>query len=230
MCGRFVMACDLSDLVETFDISDIACEPIRDYNIAPGAQVAAVIHTGTTRLVPLKWGLVPSWSKDPSIGNRLINARAETVREKPSFRNAFKQRRCLIVATGFYEWKNDVRGKIPFYIGLRTDGPFGFAGLYDFWQSPEGNELATCTIITTEANDMIRPIHDRMPVIIPYHEVLRWLDPSAGEPAALLPLLKPYPSEQMTAYQVSSTVNSPRNNSPDCIKPALHSRNQHSLE
>lgn len=223
MCGRFVMACDLSELVDAFTISHMAFVPEQVYNIAPGARVAAVIHDGTNRLIPLKWGLVPSWAKYPSIGRGLINARAETVREKRSFRNAFTQRRCLIASTGFYEWRKDARGKTPFYVGLRAGGPFGFAGLYEVWHSSEGNELATCTIITTEANDLIRPIHHRMPVIIPHHEAPRWLDPSIRDPAELLPPLTPYPPEEMTAYRVSPLVNSPHHNSPDCITPVLSS-------
>lgn len=228
MCGRFVMICDLSDITEAFDITDIVCEPKPSYNIAPGSEVAAVMHAEKNRLVSFTWGLVPSWSKDPSIGNRLINARGETVNEKPSFRNAFKRRRCLIVATGFYEWRKDTQGKTPFYIGLRTDAPFGFAGLYETWQSPDGNELSTCTIVTTEANELITPIHDRMPVIIPYNEQARWLDPSVRDTKALLPLLQQYPSDKMKAYPVSHLVNSPRNNSADCIKPILN--NTHGSE
>ena len=221
MCGRFVMICDLSDITEAFNLPDIACEPKRSYNIAPGNTVTAVIHAETNRLVSFKWGLVPAWSKDPSMGTRLINARGETVGEKPSFRAAFKRRRCLIVATGFYEWRKDANGKIPFYIGLRTDAPFGFAGLYETWHSSEGNQLSTCTIITTEANELIKPIHHRMPVIIPHHEAACWLDPSLRDTTAVLPLLQPYPPEQMKAYRVSPLMNSPRNNSADCIKPVL---------
>lgn len=219
MCGRFAMACNLSDITEAFEIQEITCEQKPNYNIAPGTKVATVIYNETNRLVPLKWGLVPAWSKDPSIGNRLINARAETVKEKPSFKNAFKQRRCLIAATGFYEWRKDIHGTTPFYIGLRTDEPFGFAGLYEIWQSPDGNELNTCTVITTQANELIKPIHDRMPVIIQHHEHTQWLDPSIRDTQALLSLLKPYPPEKMKVHRVSTLVNSPLNNSADCIKP-----------
>jgi len=222
MCGRFVMMCDLSEIIEAFDISDRACEPKPSYNIAPGTEIAAIIHAEVNRLVPFIWGLLPAWSKDPSICGRLINARAETVTEKPSFRSALKRRRCLIVATGFYEWKKNAQGNMPFYIGLRTDAPFGFAGLYETRQFPDGRELSTCAIITTEANELIKPIHHRMPVIIPQQEEERWLDPSPGDTKALLPLLQPYPSEAMKAYRVSPLVNAPRNNSAACVKPFLN--------
>jgi putative SOS response-associated peptidase YedK len=148
----------------------------------------------------------------------MINARAETVTEKASYRNAFKKRRCLVVADGFYEWQNTGDAKRPMYIRLKSGKPFGFAGLYEVWKSPEGKELTTCTIITTEANELMKPIHERMPVIIPAELLDKWLDPAIEGKEQLLDMLRPYPAGEMEAYPVSKRVNSPRNNSPECIK------------
>jgi len=220
VCGRFVMITDLSTIIDVFGIEHVSGDVRPSYNIAPGSTVAAVINDGATRLVNFRWGLVPSWSRDPAIGARLINARGETVAEKPSFRAAFKQRRCLIIANGFYEWQRRTTGKTPMYISLKGEIPFGFAGLFETWRSPEGEKLRTCTIITTDANELIRPIHDRMPVIIPAGQVPRWLDPSMADTTRLVSLLVPYPECEMTAYAVSPLVNSPRHDSPECTTPA----------
>jgi putative SOS response-associated peptidase YedK len=219
MCGRFTLVSPFVAVTEHFHVS--ATTDLRPrYNIAPGQNVLCVIRDGGNRLEPLRWGLIPFWAKDPAIGNRLINARAETVAEKPSFRTAFTRRRCLIVADGFYEWRPAGKRKIPVYIFLKSKKPFGFAGLYETWKTPEGKELRTCTIITTDANDLIRPIHDRMPVILPGDVEDRWLDPQEGSRERLLSLLKPYPAGEMAAYEVSPVVNNAAHDAPDCILPA----------
>jgi len=198
MCGRFVLLTDLSGIVTSFDVGDIACEYRRSNNIYPGRQVAAVIRDQVNRLVEFRWGLIPSWAKDPSIGNRLINARAETVADKPSFRHAFRKRRCLIVADGFYEWqKTEGTVKQPWFIHLRSGAPCGFAGLYETWTSPEGSPVHSCTIITTKANEALAAIHDRMPVIVPKAAQAVWLDPENQRQDELLELLVPYQAEDM---------------------------------
>jgi putative SOS response-associated peptidase YedK len=190
------------------------------YNIAPGQDVLCVIRDGENRIEHLRWGLIPFWAKDPAIGNRLINARAETVAEKPSFRSAFAKRRCLVVADGFYEWRPEGKRKVPVYVFLKSKKPFGFAGLYENWKDPGGREIRTCTIITTEANDLVRPIHDRMPVILPEGVEDRWLDPSEGSRERLQAILTPYPAGEMAAFEVTSIVNSAAHDAPDCITPA----------
>jgi putative SOS response-associated peptidase YedK len=210
----------MPEIAREFEVSDVSADLDPSYNIAPTQQVAVVIDEGVRRLVPVQWGLVPSWAKDPSVGNKMINARAETITEKASYRNAFKKRRCLVVADGFYEWQKTGDGKRPIYIRLKSGKPFGFAGLYEVWEPPEGEALTTCTIITTEANELMKPIHDRMPVIVPKEKQDLWLDPGVKDQESLLDLLKPYPAVDLEAYPVSRRVNSPANNSPDCIKPA----------
>jgi putative SOS response-associated peptidase YedK len=218
MCGRFTRSQSIETVAETFQVEQISFDLGPSYNIAPTQKVAVVITDGIRQLVPVRWGLVPSWAKDPSIGSKMINARAETVTEKASYRNAFKKRRCLVVADGFYEWQNTGDAKRPMYIRLKSGKPFGFAGLYEVWKSPEGKELTTCTIITTEANELMKPIHERMPVIIPAELLDKWLDPAIEGKEQLLDMLRPYPAGEMEAYPVSKRVNSPRNNSPECIK------------
>jgi len=198
MCGRFVLLADLSDITESFNIQRVACEYRTGDNISPGEQIAAVIRKDDQNsLVNFRWGLIPSWAKDPLIGKKMFNARAETVSEKPSFRNAFRKRRCLIVTDGFYEWQKTGKVKSPFYFRLKTGKPFGLAGLYETWTSPDQQQTHTCTIITTEANDLIIPVHDRMPVIVPKDCEGEWLDPEYLNPKRLLSLLKPYPAEEM---------------------------------
>jgi len=198
MCGRFILLTDLSIIVESFRIGEVAAEYRPGSNIAPGRQISAVIRDeDVNKLVDFRWGLIPSWAKDPSIGNRMFNARAETIAEKPSFREAFKRRRCLIVADGFYEWQKMEKGKKPFHFSLRSAGPFGFAGLYETWMSPENKPVKTCTIITIDANDLLKPIHDRMPVIVPKDKEALWMDPGVPDPRELAAILKPYPAKEM---------------------------------
>lgn len=206
MCGRFVLLTDLSVIAETFNIEEVACDYQRGNNISPGQLVTAVVRDGKNRLVNFRWGLIPSWAKDPSIGSRMFNARAETVSEKPSFRSAFKRRRCLIVADGFYEWQKLEKGKIPFYFSLKSGRPFGFAGLYESWLSPDHQQIQTCTIITTDSNDLITPVHDRMPVILPHESASIWINPENQNKEELLSLLKPYPAEDMKMEEVNTRL------------------------
>ena len=166
----------------------------------------------------LRWGLIPFWAKDSKIGTRMINARSETVAEKPAFRAAFRQRRCLVLADGFYEWQRLERGKQPFYIRQRDEGPFAIAGLWEYWEGPEGG-IESCTLLTTQPNDLVRPLHNRMPVILHPDDYDLWLDRSVQEPALLQPLLRPYSPEDMMAYPISTWINKPENDGPRCIEP-----------
>ena len=195
MCGRFVLITDLSVIVESFGVREVACEYRPDDNISPGRNIAAVIRKEANRLVSCRWGLIPSWAKDPAIGNRMFNARAETIVEKPSFREAFQKRRCLIPADGFYEWQK--QGRKAFRFSMKSGRPFGMAGIYETWMSPEKKPVVTCAIITTEPNELIGPIHDRMPVIRPKDGEAAWIDPANRDRAGLLALLKPYPAQEM---------------------------------
>ena len=219
MCGRYVLVSPFTIIAEEFRVRDGGGDLKPRFNIAPGQDILAVVRQeGTNRLSRFRWGLIPSWADDPSIGNRLINARAETVAQKPSFRSAFDKRRCLIVSDGFYEWQREGKRKSPFYICMKSQKPVGFAGLYETWHSPEGQEISSCTIITTEASDLLKPIHNRMPVIMPKEEEDRWLDPSIHDRTRLLALLRPYPAAEMMAWGVSPRVNNPTNDSPENIR------------
>jgi putative SOS response-associated peptidase YedK len=219
MCGRFVLAIDPAELRAAFPWLHVSDEVKPRYNIAPTQPVAVVANDGLNKLDYYLWGLIPSWAKDPEIGNRLINARAETLAEKPAFRAAFRRRRCLILANGFYEWQKNPDGKTktPMYIHLASGTPFAFAGLWELWTSPDGSEVRSCTIITTQPNALMAPIHNRMPVILPAEAHSTWLDPTDRRPEDLNTLLKPYPAAEMIAYQVSRLVNSPNNDTPECI-------------
>jgi putative SOS response-associated peptidase YedK len=221
MCGRFTLFEADKVLSKEFGVSSVPPLSPR-YNIAPSQPIAAVRtpHTGIGReLALLRWGLIPSWSKDPAIGNRLINARAETVREKPSFRNAFRRHRCLIPTNGFYEWQRQERGKQPYFVRMRDGRVFAFAGLWDRWESSDKDVIETCTILTTAANTVLAPIHGRMPVILPQAEYARWLDPALKDPDSLSPLLVPFPPEEMLAIPVSPRVNAPSTDDEKCIVP-----------
>jgi putative SOS response-associated peptidase YedK len=198
MCGRFVLVTDLNNIQKNFNVQEIFCQYRPNWNIAPSQLIPAIIHhDGKNRLVCFRWGLIPSWSKDPSIAEKMFNARAETVDKKPSFRDAFKKRRCLIVADGFYEWKKEGNKKMPLYYYLKSGRPFGFAGLYETWLSPDKKEINTCIIITTAANELIAPVHDRMPVILPNDQEKAWLENDADDLSALKSILKPYPAGEM---------------------------------
>ncbi len=225
MCGRFTLTIDSSGLQAAFpDVLVPEDDPmfVPRYNIAPTQPVAAILNGETPRLRRLRWGLIPFWAQDSKTGVRLINARAETLVEKVSFRTAFRRRRCLIPADGFYEWQRLSGGrKQPVYARLQSGGAFAFAGLWECW-SPlsveETEELDSCTIITTAANELLQTIHSRMPVILPSSAYEAWLAPGDIEPHALQPLLRPYPAAEMSAHTVASTVNNPRNDSPDCVR------------
>jgi putative SOS response-associated peptidase YedK len=217
MCGRYTLRTPVDTLAERFEIDDTPSSIAASYNVAPTQGVATVlVEDGKRKLEMLHWGLIPSWADDPSIGNRMINARAETVAEKPSFRKAFRNHRCLVLADGFYEWQKTANGKQPYYIRMEDDSPFAFAGLWESWKN--GSEVRSATIITTDANDVVAPLHNRMPVILHPEDYELWLDPDFDEKEPLSTLLKPYPAEAMEAYPVSRVVNSPSNNEPSCIE------------
>lgn len=221
MCGRYTLASPETWIRDEFDVVELPLDYRPRYNIAPTQAVLAIIRAeGGRRAGWLQWGLVPSWAKDPAIGNRLINARAESVHEKPAFRSAFERRRCLIVADGYYEWqRRPDRRKAPYWLHRTDRRPFAMAGLWERWTSPDGSgPLYSCTIITTAANDFVRPIHERMTVILSRDETTLWLDP-ATDRATLRALLRPYPHDDLAAHQVSTLVNSPQNELPECIEP-----------
>jgi putative SOS response-associated peptidase YedK len=191
------------------------------YNIAPTQLAPVVIEEGGERIPRLmRWGLIPFWAKDESIGFKTINARADTVATKPAYRAAFKQRCCLVLADGFCEWKKVGKAKLPFRFVLKGQGPFAFAGLWERWKKPDGDELQTFNIITTEPNELTGKIHDRMPVILPAEHYDRWLDPKFQDQASLQAMLKPYAAEAMECYEVNPVVNNPRNEGSQCIEPA----------
>ncbi len=222
MCGRFTLSAPGEVVGELFELAEVPTLSPR-YNVAPTQPVAAVLLTrdavADRRLTMLRWGLVPSWADDPGIGARLINARAETAASKPAFRAALRSRRCLVVADGFYEWKKTTRKKQPYYIRMLDRAPFAFAGLWERWEGPDGSAINSCTLLTTEPSDLIRPLHNRMPVILEPRHYSMWLGP-ADIPADTLPrLLGPFPTPSMTAYPVSTLVNDPANDSPRCIEP-----------
>jgi putative SOS response-associated peptidase YedK len=198
MCGRFILLTDLSVIVDSFRVGEVATDYKTGNNISPGQQISAIIRDqDINKLVSFRWGLIPAWAKDPAIGNKMFNARAESVAEKPSYRDAFKKRRCLIVADGFYEWEKINRIKKPLLFSLKSGEPFALAGLYESWTSPEKKVIRTCTIITTEPNDLLCPIHDRMPVIVPADRQDFWIDAHTQNQKALLSILAPYPSDGM---------------------------------
>jgi len=222
MCGRFSLQATLEEIAKQFnaEIEDSSLFNPR-YNIAPSQTVAAVRlkpDTAQRELVRLRWGLIPSWAKDLKIAYSTINAKAETVAEKPAFRSAFRKRRCLIPASGFYEWQLQGKQKQPMYIRLRDRHPFAFAGLWEHWEPKEGEPIESCTIVTTDANAFMVPIHNRMPVILASQDYDPWLDPAVPTDS-LRALLKPYEADEMEAYAVSKMVNSPRNDSPQCLEP-----------
>ena len=217
MCGRYTLLADLGDLAQRFEFdgSDFSYDP--GYNIAPTESVLTVRNLDSREAAFMRWGLVPFWAKDPKIGARMINARAETVAEKPAFRNALKKRRCLVLADGYYEWQKTPAGKRPYRIILKSGEPFAFAGLWETWSDPQGNVVPSCTIITTAANDLLAPIHDRMPVILPREKEELWLEPGVEDPASLTGILAPYSYEALDAYEVSTMVNYARNDGPEVI-------------
>ena len=222
MCGRFVQYSDPERYAERFGL-DRVCEAEPRYNLAPTQPVLAirVSPAGGRELVPLRWGLIPHWSQGPDSRYSMINARAETLATKPAYRDAFRQRRCLIPSEGFYEWRATASGKQPYLIGRRDQAPFLMAGLWERWRGGEGEQppVESCTIIVTDANDLVRPIHDRMPVILSDQAAERWLDPDEHDPAALAGLLRPADPAEMALHPVSRAVNSARNQGAELLEP-----------
>jgi putative SOS response-associated peptidase YedK len=219
MCGRFSLVVPERFFSRVFLFEDLP-EMQPDYNIPPGVDIWAVRKSPPSKeaeVARLRWGLVPFWAKDPKIGNRMINARSETAAEKPAFRAAFKSRRCLIPADGFFEWKRNGKSRTPYYIHLKDQKPFAMAGLWERWTSPDGADLDTCTILTTTPNERMQELHDRMPVILQEDTMETWLDEKTSLDD-LHRLTMPYPAGNMTAYPVSFLVNSPRNNGPECLE------------
>lgn len=218
MCGRFVREITIPEVASEYCL-DRPCFDLKpSYNIAPSSNVAIIIDDGRKRLIQSRWGLVPFWAGDLSSGLKMINARAETLAEKPTFKKAFMDHRCLVVASGFYEWRKEDKVKIPVYAHLKTRPHFCFAGLYNFWNSPEGESICTCTIVTVEANDILRPVHDRMPAILQKRSEALWVG-QGTDSEELHNMLKPYPSEEMELYDVSRIVNSPKNDTAENIAP-----------
>jgi putative SOS response-associated peptidase YedK len=221
MCGRFTLTLDPGELREELDLGAIADELLKRFNIAPTQPVAVVTDAGSRQVELYNWGLIPSWAKDPSIGSRMINARAETLAEKPSFRKAFEQRRCLILADGFFEWSHtdgQSSRKTPYYFHLPEHKAFTLAGLWEFWRDPKGKEVRTCTIITCQANADVGRFHERMPVILPPESRWKWLEPGI-RPAILNSYLVPYPEGEIQYYPVSPMVNNPAFDDPACVLP-----------
>ncbi len=220
MCGRFTLTLDPGELQELLELGPFTHIVQPRYNIAP-SQPIPIVKDHEKRSVELyRWGFVPSWADDPKIGYRMINARSETAHEKPSFRAAFKRRRCLILADGFFEWHAEEKGapKTPYLFKLKNDAPFTFAGLYEHWQSPEGGELHSCTILTCEPNALVEPYHNRMPVLLGDEARWDWLNPELAQ-EILISLLDPYPAEGMKCFAVSREVNSPQNDRPEILEP-----------
>ena len=217
MCGRYTLIADLGDLAQRFEFdgSDFSYDP--GYNIAPTESVLTVRNLDGREAAFMRWGLIPFWAKDPKIGARMINARAETVAEKPAFRKALKKRRCLVLADGYYEWQKTPAGKRPFRIIMHSGEPFAMAGLWETWNDPKGNVAPSCTIITTAANDFLSPIHNRMPVILPRESEEMWLEAEVEDAVALTHILVPSPDDALDAYEVSTLVNYARNDGPEVI-------------
>jgi len=219
MCGRYNLITDAQAFIDFFELSN-SLELSPRYNIAPSQQIPAVRRVDNRREAGLlHWGLIPHWAKDRRIAYKMINARAETVAEKPAYRNAFRCRRCLIPATGFYEWQPAEDGKQPYNITLKDGGLMAFAGLWESWTGPDGARIDSCTIIVTEANAGIRPIHDRMPVILNPADYALWLNPAIEDRDRLNSLLRPYPAESTRAYPVSRSMGNPKSNGPACVEP-----------
>jgi len=221
MCGRFTLTVDPAEAQDTFSRFTFPEKFAPRYNIAPTQPVLVIPNDDQNTADFFVWGLIPMWAKDPAIGNRLINARGETLAEKPAFRGSLKYKRCLILADGFYEWKGAPgrKTKTPFFIHMKDRKPFAFAGLWDSWNAPDGSLVKSCTIITTMPNELTAIIHNRMPVILHPRDYAKWLDPQPQTPDQLKPLIKPFPAEFMNAYPVSQLVNTPANDTPELVLP-----------
>ncbi len=221
MCGRFVLTTAGEALAEHFDLETAPALAPR-YNIAPSQEVAVVRRRqveGSRELAMLRWGLVPHWARDPKMGARMINARSETVAEKPSFRDAFKRGRCLVPVSGFYEWQRSGKGKQPYYFRGKDERPLAIAALWDRWRGPENTVIESCALLTTAANELMRPIHDRMPVIVEPANYRLWLDPASRNADRLHALLTPRTTDELEAFAVGTAVNNPRHDDATNVKP-----------
>lgn len=225
MCGRFTLRTPANAIATLFDLEHVS-ELRPRYNVAPSQPIAAVRQNRSRQreFVMLHWGLIPFWADDPKIGYRTINARAETVATKPSFRAAFKKRRCLVIADGYFEWKKRDGKKQPYFFHMNDDRPFAFAGLWEHWEGDDGT-IESCTILVTEANARQKPIHDRMPVILSPQDYDAWLDPDV-DGKRVEPLLRPYPHDDLDTYPVSTTVNKPQNDVEECVQPAENTESE----
>ena len=222
MCGRFTLTVDPAELKDLYQNASFPEKFAPRYNIAPSQAVLAIPNDGKNAADFFLWGLIPSWAKDASIGNRMINARGETLAEKPSYRGVYKYKRCLIPADGFYEWKSQpgTKTKTPYFVHMKKGQPFAFAGLWDEWRAADGSQLLTCSIITTSPNALMSPIHDRMPVILQPADYGEWLDEAPRAPDSLQHLIAAFPADLMEAYPVSALVNSPSNDRAELLQPA----------
>jgi len=220
MCGRFVLENTPEQLMRVYQLSSPPDLSPR-YNVAPSQQIAVVRQQngGDRELVMMQWGLIPSWAKDSAIGYKMINARSETAHEKPSFKQALRSRRCIVPVSGFYEWEKKEKEKIPHYIHLRDGDIMSLAGLWETWRSPEGERIETCTILTTAANSLLKPLHDRMPVVLHNEEFDLWFNRDVDDINLLTELFHSYPSDRLEEHIVSKEVNSPGKDSPECIVP-----------
>lgn len=221
MCGRFTLTADPSDLKEEFQNFEFPTQFAPRFNIAPSQPILAIPNDGKNKADFFVWGLIPSWAKEPDIGNRLINARGETLAEKPSFRGSYKYKRCLILADGFYEWKAEpgTKTKTPYFIHMKDRKPFAFAGLWDEWNGSDGSLVKSCTIVTTDPNELMTSIHNRMPLILKPADYAQWLDTSPRTPESLQPLIRPFPANEMSAYPVSTLVNKPEVDRAELVVP-----------
>ena len=219
MCGRYSLIADIGELQERFGFDGSELTHAPRYNVAPTQMALTVTNGSERRGSYMRWGLIPSWAKSASAGNRMINARAETLAERHSFRIAFQRRRCLVLADGFCDWQRKGSGKRPMRIAMASGEPFAFAGLWDAWRDPKGEVVRSCAIITTSANESLSPIHDRMPVILPRDLEPLWLDHDIQDYASLAGILTPYTTNEMALYEASSLVNSPANDGPELIVP-----------
>ncbi len=220
MCGRFDIHTAIEIIAQIFQIDSITFDIVPNYNVAPAQNIPIVINDGKKNLlISSHWGFLPSWAKEKKTAYSMINARCETLATNKSYKDAFQNYRCLVVADGFYEWQRQDKVKIPYYIHLKSKQPMAFAGLYNNWRSPEGEEVCSSTIVTTDANELVMPLHDRMPVILHENDFRLWLNPNEHDNNLLLPILKPFPSEELEVYRVTTKVNSVKNNQPDNIQP-----------
>jgi putative SOS response-associated peptidase YedK len=219
MCGRFVRHSSLHEIAQAFGAEEPSFDVQPDYNVAPSQDIVIITQERPRRIRLCRWGYVPSWARDPKTGYKMINARAESIADKPAFRSAFLSGRVLVPADGFYEWRKEGNTRIPFLVRLKSGRPFAFAGLCSGWKTLQGPAVCTCTIITTVANDRLKEIHDRMPVILRRKDEAVWMDRHHNDQDTLLGLLRPYDLDEMECCRVSSLVNSPGHNSPECLTP-----------